>query len=197
MSSKSRPPCKRYLQVFNRVVVEGQTAAEVAAELGLTLRSVQTIVARVCRWVRQHGGKLVKIDRSMVSLANARELQVARLEHQWEELMSAWHRSTQPVEREKGYYNEARVMQKVEKTRAPQNGNINYLIQARKVLGEICSLRSTSLDPLVTEEDDVEKLTPEERLAGIDQILETVDQRPGAAKAGRVDEGEEPPPDAA
>ena len=53
MSSRKRPPCKRYLAIFTLVVIHGRTYAEVAKKLGIKPKSVADICSRVRTWLRR------------------------------------------------------------------------------------------------------------------------------------------------
>ena len=120
-----------------------------------------------------------------------RDLHVARLEHQWEQTMLAWHRSTQAEEIEK-VVGEEGGKRKAEKTRRSQTGDVKYLIVAREIMAEIREL--TAANSVATphlEEPDVESLTLEQRQAALDHLLETLVRRAGAAENGGTVAGEE------
>src|SRR6187551_104204 len=94
---KRRAPCKRYMQVFTQVMVEGRKPKNVAKSLRMKYKSVIDIVSRVRVYLRQQGASLYLPKPGRIRAIHVRELYLARLEHQWEELMQEWYRSKQPA----------------------------------------------------------------------------------------------------
>lgn len=169
---KRNAPCKRYMQVFTRVVIEGRTQEEVAQELGLKYESVVNICYKVKAYLREHGASLYLPNQRRMRAIHARELYLARLEHQWEQLMQEWYRSKQPAESEKAgnVEGDGKNQKRAERQRKTQTGNVKYLIEARanlREIREICMSR-----PYATKEQNhVKLLTLKQREAICDRLL--------------------------
>src|SRR5690349_7928460 len=116
---QQRPPSKRYQTIYCRVAVEGRAIDAVASEFAIAVETVKRIVRRVRRWLQAGGQGLPEVDRAVVGGAALRNLHLARLEHQWDEVMAAWYRSTRPEEVEKATVDEKKQL-KGEKTRRSQ-----------------------------------------------------------------------------
>lgn len=173
LEPKRRMPCKRYLQVFNRVLVEGRPLDEVARDLGLKYESVVSIVHKVRNFLRKHGAKMYLPDPGLLLTINARELYLARLEHQWQQAMEAWHRSKLHAEAEKAAVIHKRggeSEQRIEKSRRSQTGDIRCLVQARALLADIRAF-CTDRPYATPEENHVKQLTLKQREDDCDRLL--------------------------
>ena len=174
MERKRRMPCKRYLQVFNRVMVEGRPLDEVARELKLKFESVVDIFYRVRKFMREHGAKLYLPDPGLLRTVNARELYLARLEHQWQQSMEAWHRSKSHAEENTvattSKPGDDQGQKRAEVKRKSQTGDVRYLVQARAILSDIRAF-STDRPYATPEENHVKQLTLKQREDDCDRLL--------------------------
>jgi hypothetical protein len=186
--SKRRAPCKRYMQVFTQVMVEGRKPRNVAKSLRLKQKSVVDIVSRVRVYLREQGASFYLPNAGRIRAMHVRELFLARLEHQWDELMEEWYRSKRPARADKVGSNEiegGKKQKRAEHQRKTQTGDVKYLKDARAILREIRELCMNR--PYATKEQNhVKLLTLKQREDGIDRILKEI--RDGIAAAG--DSGE-------
>lgn len=185
MPSQPRPPSKRYREIFTLVEVHGRTYADVAKELGLQQKSVTDICSKVRTWMRRYGARWDRISESRKRAAIACELYVARLEHQWQEAMAAWYRSTQPKQIAKAVF-KGKVLDRSEVTQRSQTGEVRYLMQAARVLEKICAMKQRP--PLSDHEETsdvyVEDATLVERRLELDELLKLYG--PGGDQAPRA-----------
>lgn len=195
--SHPRPPCKRYREIFTLVEVHGRTYADVAKQLGLQPKSVTDVCSKVRTWMRRYGARWDRISENKKRAAIACELYVARLEHQWQEAMAAWYRSTEPKQIEKGVF-KGGILDRSEITRRSQTGDVRYLMQAARVLEKICVMKTRP--PLSDHEETndvyVEEATLVERRLELTELLRLYG--PGADQASRAEcvDGEYSDPDA-
>ena len=174
-------PNRRKLDAFIRVAIQGRSPDEVARELGLHKRSVETMVAYVRTWMRKHGAVWQEIDERIRASTITCELYLARLEHQWEELMNAWHRSKEPQETKKGRFNPDKTVKYTEVSTRTQTGDVSYLVQAQKLLDTITQIRLQN--PSLNQENNRERLASiERRRFRLDQILKLYG--PGGSETG-------------
>jgi hypothetical protein len=192
MSNKNdRPPCKRYLEVFTKVEVEGQEHAAVAAEMGLKLRSVVDICSKVRTWMQRHGGRWERITANERRIEIVREILAARLEHQWNEVMAAWYRSKEPQHSEKAVLEGGDTVKRTEVTQRSQTGDVRYLRQALHLLEKICGLRRP--DPIPEKEEyDVERATLVERRVELHELLKLYSPREGVPQGDELVIWDEP-----
>lgn len=181
-------PTKRSQAIYCRVVIEGCDVEQVARDFRIGVPRVKQLVGQVRSWIR--GAKRsVDEERTGDDSSSLRQLHLARLEHQWEQVMLAWYRSTQVEETEKVLADE-KGQRKAEKTRRSQTGDVRYLEQARAIMQEIRELLGDALNQQPAEEQHVESLTLDEREAALDRLLENLGQRARATPARRTTAGE-------
>ena len=175
--------------MYCRVVIEGCAMEQVAKEFNVRLQRLKIVIAEVKRWLRRTPGTLEhanKCETGRVLL----DLHLARLEHQWEQLMLAWYRSTQAEETEKVIGDE-KGQRKAEKIRRTQTGDVKYLEHAREIMAEMRRLSmSEAPNSTAQEQEHVESLTLEQRQAALDCLLETLGRRAREAEAGGTDPGQ-------
>ena len=139
------------------------------------------MVASVRTWMRKHGAVWQEIDERIRRSTVTCELYLARLEHQWEELMNAWHRSKEPEQISKGRFNPDKTARYTDVTSRTQTGNVSYLIQAQKLLDLISQIRLQN--PSLDQENNRERLASiERRNLRLNQILKLYG--PGGSAAG-------------
>ena len=174
-------PSLRNIDAFIHVAIEGRTSADVAREMGLRQRSVETMVASVRTWMRKHGAVWQEIDERIRRSTATCELYLARLEHQWEEVMNAWHRSKEPEQVTKGRFNPDKTSKYTDITSRTQTGNVSYLIQAQKLLDLISQIRLQN--PSLDQENNRARLAAiERRNLRLNQILKLYG--PGGSATG-------------
>jgi hypothetical protein len=178
-----QPPTQRAQTIFCRVTIEGHSVEQVAKEHGIQPLRVRKIVQQVRRWMK-HMPRGFSEPTELLSAETLRDLHLARLEHQWEQTMLAWHRSTQVEEVEKVIGGKDGI-QKAEKTRRSQTGEVKYLTLAREIMEEIRALSAFQIStPNPEEPARVESLTLAERDAAVSRLLETLGERARAAETG-------------
>jgi hypothetical protein len=185
---KQRPPSKRYQAIYCRVAVEGRAIEAVASEFAIAIETVERVVRHVKHWFQLGCPGLLEVDRAVIGGVALRDLHLARLEHQWDEVMAAWYRSKQPEEVEKATVDEKKQV-KGEKTRRSQSGDVKYLNLAREILAEIRLLRGVTRESLAKEDDDVATLTLDERATRFTRIMQDLRDRAGAAANLATDPG--------
>jgi hypothetical protein len=171
--SKRRAPCKRYMQVFTQVIIEGRKLRDVAKSLRLKQKSILDIVSRVRVYLRKQGASLYLPNPGRMRAIHVRELYLARLEHQWEELMQEWYRSKRPARADKVGSVEVeggKKQKRGEHQRKTQTGDVKYLKDARAILREIRELCMNR--PYATKEQNyVKLLTLKQREDAFDRIV--------------------------
>jgi hypothetical protein len=188
MQKKKSVPSKRSQMIYCRVMIEGRSVEQVAKDLFVTTPTVKSIVARVKRWMKK-SRQSVPDEEFSHTAETLRQLHLARLEHQWEQTMNAWYRSTHDEETQRLSSDES-GKKKVEKLLKTQTGDISYLVQAREILQEIRELvGSETISTAQQESHYVEGLSIEQRTAAVNHLLETLGRRAGAEEAGGTDFG--------
>jgi hypothetical protein len=161
------------MQVFTKILVEGRKPRNVAKSLRLKQQSVIDIAQRVRSYLRTQGASLYLPDAGRMRAINARELYIARLEHQWEELMQEWRRSKRPARTVKAGNNEVeggKKQKRSEVQRKSQTGDVKYLKDARAILREIRELCMNR--PYATKEQNhVKLLTLKQREDAFDRLV--------------------------
>jgi hypothetical protein len=197
-SKKQSAPTARSQAIYSRIVIEGCDPETIAKEFNISLSQLHKIVSQVRTWIRRAtSGLLITTseketsenileDKVNVTLLELRKLHLARLEHQWEQVMLGWYRSLQVEETEKVVGDE-KGHRKAEKIRRTQTGDVAYLEQARKIMQEMRALFPLqSTDTAHEENNHVENLTLEQREIAIDNLLETIRQRAGETTFART-----------
>lgn len=133
-----REPSGRDQDVYERVIIEGHTQREAAAEFGISQGRVCQIVKRVTLWIQQTPGDDDELS-PQERLRLARYVCRKQLEHAWREAMREWRRSIEPQET-------VRVIEKpagrtYEKTIRPGRGNVAALARAGVLVERICCFR--------------------------------------------------------
>jgi hypothetical protein len=181
-----KPPSNRTQAIYCRVMIEGCPVEQVAKEYAVGVERIKKVVCEVKRWIRRTPGG-VPLDATRETGLALRQLHLARLEHQWEQLMLAWYRSTQAEETEKVVGDE-KGQRKAEKTRRTQTGDVKYLEQARQIMAEMRALSTSGIGNQQSTEESthVESLTLAQREAALDCLLETLGERARAEETSRT-----------
>jgi hypothetical protein len=196
MTKPIRPPSTRSQTIYCRVSVEGRTIDATASEFNITGDTVKRVLRGVRRWMKLGCQGVPKPSGDAAHGEALRDLHVARLEHQWNEVMAAWYRSKQPEETDKAVVDDRKQV-KGEKTRRSQTGEVKYLTHARAIMAEIRQLDGTSQRVEPVEPGHVADATPEQRETSLDQIVDGICQRTGTTPDGRPDYGNHNQPRAA
>jgi len=181
-------PGEREREIYREVAIHGRLPAQIAARFEMSEARVRGIVHRVRRWLAQ-----VHLP---VDLRGVQAMHLHRLEHQWQEAMSAWYRSGSKEETVKASYEDLRKKpagrakspaanvaktasgkvkpdedgkRKVERTTRAPCGDVRYLEQARKIMAEYRSLSAEVAAAQQKEQRDAEKDSPKNSSARQEQ----------------------------
>jgi hypothetical protein len=197
ISRHEAPPSERDQAIFHQIAAEGRSAADIAVLHSLSESYVRQIERRVRRYCQKHD--------LLPTLAVAKSLYLARLEHQWRETMEAWRRSRQDVEVSKATKlteDGKPEKTKAERTTRSQNGDVRLLRHALKILERIDAMSPVDEITSAGHGDgdlcDVQTASDDEKRAELGRMLQGIRDRIGADPDDGTDRrgsaGSAPPP---